>query len=265
MNAWGYVPTLTYKDILYRFIGLPHPLGRLRTKKVLRYLNPNSKTILDVGCGEGAYVRELSNRGLDITGLEISIESLKNAKDIFEKLGVNPSIMQGDAHYIPVKNEIFDQIICLDVIEHVFEIEKVIREINRVLKKDGYAIITVPTRLYLINSILPYNFKPHVREIGHVCEGYWYEEMAKILNKYGFEVTDHEYYYKTFSRLVMELVYLVMGQNKIKENRGRMYSYSFFAMLAFCIIYPIMHLDNMLPNSMKGGFLIVKVQKKCNV
>jgi len=60
-----------------------------------------------------------------------------------------------DAHSLPFKEESFSQIICTEVLEHVESPIKVLKEIKRVMRKDGIALVTVPnlTELRRILSI----------------------------------------------------------------------------------------------------------------
>lgn len=90
--------------------------------------------LLDIGCGEkplrsmfAPYVTE--HIGLDH---QDSLHSKDNV-DIF-----------GSAYEIPKENECFDTVLCTAVLEHLEEPAKAIAEANRVLKKGGIAIYTVP-------------------------------------------------------------------------------------------------------------------------
>lgn len=84
--------------------------------------------ILDIGCGYQPYRRLFrTNR---YVGLDISLER-------------HPMVV-GDARFLPFKDNTFDGIICSEVIEHVFEKEKVLEEIRRVLRAGGWVILTAP-------------------------------------------------------------------------------------------------------------------------
>ena len=49
-----------------------------------------------------------------------------------------------DGKVIPFENERFDSLLCTEVLEHVFNIDELLKEFNRVLKKNGKALITTP-------------------------------------------------------------------------------------------------------------------------
>jgi len=102
----------------------------------------NGLKILDAGCGEGHLIEKVyskSNKniyyGIDIT--EVALESAK-------KRCPYADIQKMDITNITKENGFFDIIICSDVLEHVLRYKKAIRELKRVLKKDGKLIITSP-------------------------------------------------------------------------------------------------------------------------
>ncbi|MFH8093007.1 MAG: class I SAM-dependent methyltransferase [Candidatus Aenigmatarchaeota archaeon] len=108
-------------------------------KKITKW-NIN-EVVLDVGCGSGRFIRLLSSLVKEIHGIDISEEALKIAKNMKIK---NASLKKGSALKIPYGNNFFDKVICIDVIEHIRDDEKVLKEIKRVLKKGGEGIIYFP-------------------------------------------------------------------------------------------------------------------------
>ncbi|MEA3255507.1 MAG: class I SAM-dependent methyltransferase [Candidatus Altiarchaeota archaeon] len=262
MAAWGYVPTgNTLKDFLYRFVGLPHPAGRVRAKVLLRYLERHKKwRVLDLGCGEGTYSRELSLRKVSVTGIDVSLDSLKFAVNAAERINQRLDLIQGDAQKLPFKTESFDEVMCLDVIEHVFEPNKVIAEVNRVLKPKGVFILSVPTPLYLTRPILPFDFSEHIKAMGHIHEGFFYEEVKEILEGEGFRLIKHEYYGKWFLRIFLELFYLFLGPDGIKKARKSVYKQNISALLAFSVIYLFVNLDSII--STDGMLIMLKAVKE---
>lgn len=81
---------------------------------------------------------------------EISIyKMLKNADLAYVTADINPSqfaeAVYADITEIPFGNDEFDYLICIHVLEHIKDDRKAIREIYRVLKPNGHAILAVPT------------------------------------------------------------------------------------------------------------------------
>jgi len=204
MTAWGYVKIedSLIKNFLLKLVGIPHPYGRFRVKNVLKYLNFNAKKTLDLGSGEGIWAMELSKRGMNVVGLELSADSISNANQLLESSGLKTKIVQGDARKLQFKDNSFDQIICLDVLEHIEDPSKVFKEVSRCLKKDGQFIITVPNELYLVNSVLPLNLNEHAKAMGHVGAGINYEELLTLIEKNGLRLVQYNYFGKIFSRII---------------------------------------------------------------
>ena len=99
--------------------------------------------ILDAGCGTGMILKYLQILG-DVYGLDISKDAL-----IFSRNRGLPSLICGSADKLPFKDELFDLVLALDVIEHIDEDLSAVRELNRVLKPGGRLILTVPAFQFL--------------------------------------------------------------------------------------------------------------------
>jgi SAM-dependent methyltransferase len=95
--------------------------------------------ILDVGCGKGLFLFYCQSRNLDVVGLEISKKKIKEAKTI-----TNRFLVLGDACNLPFKEEVFDNVVAFDVIEHIKNPLKAIEEMSRVLKFKGKAFFHIP-------------------------------------------------------------------------------------------------------------------------
>lgn len=104
--------------------------------------------VLDVGCGQSPYKFLLNASETVYQGIDI-IEANKFNYN-------NLEIAHFDGENIPFEDEVFEGIICTEVLEHVQNYQKLINEMYRVMKKDGRAIITVPwsARYHYI----PYDF-----------------------------------------------------------------------------------------------------------
>jgi ubiquinone/menaquinone biosynthesis C-methylase UbiE len=119
--------------------------GNLRTN--LDFLNetnllkPNHK-ILEIGCGIGSIVSELSGKGYDITGTDISSQAieygLKKYGDI--KLQVRP------AENLQFEDKTFDIVLSFDLFEHIARVDTHISEVSRVLKDDGFYLLQTPNK-----------------------------------------------------------------------------------------------------------------------
>ena len=102
--------------------------------KQLKYLK--NKKILDAGCREG-YIGSLFLEDNKVTFVDIEEKHLKNIKK-----HKNAIITKTDK--LPFKRNYFDVIICSDVLEHIKEDKKVIKNLLDILKKDGILVLTNP-------------------------------------------------------------------------------------------------------------------------
>lgn len=119
----------------------------------LKYMS-ESKSILDIGCGEGRFIEKDSKR-------IIGIDRNENSIDICLNKGLNVQV--GIVTELPFKNQSFDAVHCSHVIEHLYpdEAHKLLSEMNRVLKTGGIFCIRTPL-LYShfyddFSHIKPYN------------------------------------------------------------------------------------------------------------
>ena len=92
-------------------------------------------TVLDLGCGFGAYSRALVKEGLKCFGCDINFDYLRKAA------GYGLPVTNVDS-VLPFKDGSFETVLIFEVLEHVFDIEKVLAEAFRVARKN--VLITVP-------------------------------------------------------------------------------------------------------------------------
>lgn len=103
--------------------------------------------ILDIGCGTGKLIEELSKYG-NVYGIDTSDKALKYCK----KRGlINVYKCELGKQKLPFKSGKFSIVTCLDVIEHIENEYEVLLEIKRVLKPDGHLIVTVPAYQFLFS------------------------------------------------------------------------------------------------------------------
>ncbi|HOK08967.1 MAG TPA: class I SAM-dependent methyltransferase [Candidatus Hydrogenedens sp.] len=101
-----------------------------------------TNTILDIGCGTGILVPYLWNR-LQQNGtlieVDVSREMIWHGKMKFKKIPCHWLIT--DAHFLPLKSEIADVIICFSIFPHLIDKKQAITEHSRVLKKGGIWVV----------------------------------------------------------------------------------------------------------------------------
>jgi len=117
-----------------------------RGQAALALLDNHSKRILELGTGGGELMLEIKEKGYNIIGLDIYPRAnlLKQGLDV-RKHNLNEGL--------PFKKNSFDAIIGLEVLEHLYNPYEMMKEIKRVLKPNGYSIISMPNTSSLFSRI----------------------------------------------------------------------------------------------------------------
>jgi 2-polyprenyl-6-hydroxyphenyl methylase/3-demethylubiquinone-9 3-methyltransferase len=103
-------------------------------ERLQKFTHEDAK-ILDVGCGGGFLSNELALHGYQVTGIDLSVESLKVARTHDKTKTVKYEV--ADAFHLPSPNENFDALIAMDFLEHIANPDVAIKEFSRVLKPGG--------------------------------------------------------------------------------------------------------------------------------
>jgi SAM-dependent methyltransferase len=110
----------------------------------LRYLRPGD-TVLDVGCGNGMHSLRAASNGRRVIGFDYDVRSLAVAQRLSVGSDGYTFFFCGNAEQpFPLPDSIFDCVLFLDVLEHLDERDRALREIYRVLKDEGLMLLSVP-------------------------------------------------------------------------------------------------------------------------
>lgn len=117
---------------------LPFKSIRESIVKKLIEKNRGGGVLLSIGCGIGEYEELFMGKKYILLGTDLSLNALKVAKNYCKEC----QYFQARAESLPLKNSSVDIVLCIDMIEHVINDKPVLKEISRVLKKEGLLVIT---------------------------------------------------------------------------------------------------------------------------
>jgi SAM-dependent methyltransferase len=109
-----------------------------------RLAKPAGKDVVDVGCGGGALVRELTARGTRVVGVEISEDQLATARAQDDGRGARYVI--GEGQRLPLDDASADVVIFMRTLHHVppADMPDALREASRVIRADGLVYVAEP-------------------------------------------------------------------------------------------------------------------------
>jgi 2-polyprenyl-3-methyl-5-hydroxy-6-metoxy-1,4-benzoquinol methylase len=201
-------------------------------EKIVEIISAGSRgKVLDLGCGDGRTGKRLFDKGFGVQAFDMDEERFEFKDEIPLKVGVLDEPL-------PYRNEEFDYVILMEVMEHIYNPNFVISEVSRILKKEGRLILSTPNILH-IGSRLRFLFEgnydffreptldyskcfPLALQNMHVIP--WrYQELEYLLFKNGLSVkgiyTDKM---KTGLFFIAGLMKpLILLQCKLKEQRAK--------------------------------------------
>lgn len=168
-----------------------HPKHIIRRESQVWYrkLLKKDMVVADIGCGSGQHMNSISKYVKKIIGLDYDDISLNIArKDAKNNSIKNAEFIKIDLEKkIPLKDKLIDLAILFDVLEHIVNRQKFLKEVFRVLKNEGVAIVVIPNnntswkRLQRKYGIFSYSDPDHKIE-------YTKKSIAKELTKARFKI-----------------------------------------------------------------------------
>lgn len=143
-------------------------------------------TVLDVGCGDGLLLQMLKEQGIEAKGVDIS----DVAVEVCTQKGF--TVLKNDftTDALPFGEGSFDTVIALDVLEHVYNPEKLLSEMHRVSNSDVVISVpnfaSLPARIQVLLGRVPENNRPNK---GHL---YWFtwKVLKDVLAKEHFVIEE---------------------------------------------------------------------------
>lgn len=131
-----------------RFV--PELHGEIRYEHLHRYVLAAGAVkglrVLDVACGEGYGSAILASAARSVTGVDISADAVFHATERYVKNTENLKFVNASASSLPFEDACFDAVVSFETLEHLYQQEEMMAEIRRVLKPDGFFVISTPDR-----------------------------------------------------------------------------------------------------------------------
>ena len=136
--------------------------NELFTQEEFRWKNPHeqvvalmptlrergARRVLDLGYGAGRHTVYLAREGFEVCGFDIAENGLAHTRAWLARENLSVELKQGDIAQIPYPDEFFDAVIGIYVIYHktYTEMQSVVAEIHRVLKRGGSALVSLQSK-----------------------------------------------------------------------------------------------------------------------
>jgi 2-polyprenyl-6-hydroxyphenyl methylase/3-demethylubiquinone-9 3-methyltransferase len=102
-----------------------------------RQIDWAGKAVLDLGCAGGFMAEALAQRGADVTGIDPAVQAIDAARAHAREGGLCIGYDVGVGEVLPDDSASFDAVVCVDVLEHVSDLNKVLAEVARTLRPGG--------------------------------------------------------------------------------------------------------------------------------
>lgn len=126
---------------------------KARFADAVRLLGGEVKNLLDVGCGSGIFLPELSKHCRQLFACDFH-RNLNKTKRMLRAENLKVELVRTDARVLPFADESMDAIVCMSVLEHLHDLQSPAEEFYRVLKPGGTAVIGVPVENFMTDVML---------------------------------------------------------------------------------------------------------------
>ena len=177
----------------------------------------SSSLALDLGCAQGIMSHFLRQKGGIWISADLDFTNLKTSKTL-----LNKNLLQLSEGHLPFKSQSLDLVVSLDFLEHLYNDDLCLREIHRILKKDGQMVIAVPrTSKFLLLHKLRSALGLKLEFYGHKREGYSLRDIQNKLERAQFQLLKYKsfsFFFSEFLELLLNFLYIKIFSSKTKER-----------------------------------------------
>lgn len=240
-----------YKDTIRTIIHTQYndPLLNHLTEKIVDHLAlVNGKSLLDIGCGVGRVDILAAVKGFTTVGVDIEKKVIALAKENAKRFGLDAQCKFIAGNILQQKSlskQLFDVVICSEVIEHVSNPQEIIDFAYKVLKKNGLIILTAPNDPKLWSVLDEY--------AGHV-KRFRVQEIKQLLSH--FTILRFYTVGFPFMRIIIRCYDTIAKRANIKHSaswRQQKFKNTLYAI----IVKYLLKFDDLFNNLQKGTTVVV--------
>ena len=151
-------------------------LTGMETNFIFKSITPSQTcTIMDIGTEAGRFSSLASEKNATVIGIDIDSYGLKRLK-LKTK---NVDVIQADSRKIPLKDNAFDAIFMIEVLDYISDLDEALTECHRTLKSNAMLILSFGNKRSL---------KSQLRELHGKSYRHSYNKVMRSLSKTGFSV-----------------------------------------------------------------------------
>jgi SAM-dependent methyltransferase len=189
-----------YADLEPRSLATQNLLSRQRfALEMVGPPAPRALKILDAGCGTGEVSAKLIDLGHEVWGLDFAEPMIRHVRARFP----SDRFWIGDIEHMPFADDTFDAVVCLGVVEYLDSDEQALREIWRVLKPGGRAVVSTPSAISPLHHMdrMLGGLMAAARPFYHLVK-YRQRRRECPVDQPGSRVTNRRYYRGSWLRLL---------------------------------------------------------------
>jgi len=186
LHQWG-----LKEDIRFKIADTPF-IYQLKSHSLSSHMQivglvPYERRVLDIGCGKGLLLPFLLEKKCEVVGIDVlAPESVDKGFSTYHQLDLEQK------PHIPYPDESFDVIILADFIEHMKNLDPILKELKRVLKSEGIVIVSTGNiALWLYRMLLLFGSFPYARK-GVLDEThvhlYTFSTFCQLMRRAGFKI-----------------------------------------------------------------------------